>query len=309
MTDLSVEVGSIKLKNPLMLASGICGYGDGFKEFYSPEKLGAVVTKGISLKPREGNQPPRIAEVNSGMLNSVGLENIGVERFIKEKLPLLIKLKAKVVVNIFGERLNDYVELSERLSKEKGIIAIELNLSCPNVERGAIEFGRDPKTVQELVKEVRSHCKIPLLVKLSAMVSDLVELSRSAIDAGADALTLINTVPAMAIDLKTRRPVLKNIFGGLSGPAIKPIALRAVYIVKKNLGLPVIGVGGISSYEDALEFFIAGADAVQVGSSALVNPYLPLEIIKGIKKFIKINKLKNMGELFKFLRSESRTWL
>jgi len=296
MVNLNTIVGSLALKNPLILASGTCGYGDAFQDFFSLEKIGAVVTKGISLKPRDGNPLPRLCETSAGLLNSIGLENIGLEKFVSEKLPLLRQQKACVIVNIFGEREEEYIELSYLLSKQEGIQALEMNLSCPNVRKGGLEFGRDPETVKAITSSVKANSAIPVWVKLSASRADPAELAKAAEDGGADAVVIMNTLRAMSIDIEKKKPALGAVFGGLSGPAIKPVALAAVYETVKAVKIPVIGCGGISSGRDALEFLLAGARAVEVGTAVLVNPLAPMEILKEMDNYLSGLGIKSLDE-------------
>lgn len=279
-----ITIAGVKFKNPVIAASGCFGYGEEYAEIFDLNKLGGIVTKGISLKPQRGNKTPRIVETPSGMLNAIGLQNVGLKVFIKEKLPFLQKLETRVIVNIYGEKIEEYFELAQKLSEENGISFLEVNVSCPNVKKGGMVFGHDPKVVFKLVKEVKKNSKLPIIVKLSPNTDKIVEVAKSAEDAGADAVSLINTILGMAIDVKRRKPVLANITGGLSGPAIKPIALRMVWQVAKSVKIPVIGIGGITNYSDALEFMIAGAVAIQVGTANFVNPTVMLEIIEGLKK-------------------------
>lgn len=295
--NLKVNAGGLVMKNPVATASGTAGYGEILAELYDPGDLGAIVTKGLSLKPRVGNPPPRIAETPCGMLNAIGLENIGLEAFIEGKLPLLIETQATVVVNFFGDTEDEYVLLAERLSELNGVQGLEMNISCPNVKRGGIEFGTEPKAVESLVAKVRKGTSLPLWVKLSPNVADISEIARAAENGGADALTLINTLKGMAVDLKTRKPALASVTGGLSGPAIKPVALSMVYDARRAVKVPIIGVGGIMSANDALEFIIAGACAVQVGTAALIEPMIHLEVIRGIKKYLEQNRIKDINDL------------
>lgn len=296
MKNLKTRVGSLVLKNPLILASGTCGYGDAYEDFFPLEKMGAVVTKGISLKPRAGNPPPRLWETESGLLNSIGLENVGWEKFVKEKLPLLRRQKACVAVNLFGELEEEYVELAYLSGKEKGISALELNLSCPNVKKGGLEFGRDAQAVKGIVSAVKAGVRIPIWVKLSASRSDPAELAKAAEDAGADAVVISNTLRGMAIDLEKKKPALGGITGGLSGPTIKPVALAAVYEAVKAVKIPVIACGGVSSGKDALEFLLVGARAVEVGTAAMVNPLAPLEMLKEIEDYLSGLGLKSIEQ-------------
>jgi dihydroorotate dehydrogenase (NAD+) catalytic subunit len=295
--NLKVNAGGLLMKNPVATASGTAGYGEILAEIYDPQELGALVTKGLSLKPRPGNPPPRIAETPCGMLNAIGLENIGLEAFLEEKLPLLQEKQATVVVNFFGETEDEYVLLAERLSRGKGIHGLEMNISCPNVKRGGIEFGTEPGAVESIVARVRKATPLPLWVKLSPNVADISDIARAAENGGADALTLINTLKGMAVDLETRKPALASVTGGLSGPAIKPVALRMVYEARRAVKVPIIGAGGIMSAKDALEFIIAGACAVQIGTAAFVEPMIHVDVIQGIKDFLEENNINDLNHL------------
>ena len=284
--DLKVQIGKLKLKNPVMTASGTFGYGDEYAEFVDLNKLGAIVVKGLSLKPKQGNPPPRIVETPSGMLNAIGLQNIGIDNFIKKKMPFLRECKTKVIANFFGDSINEYVKAAEKLSAVKGIDALEMNISCPNKQAGWIVFGTDPKVTNRVVSAVRKSTKLPLIVKLSPNVTDISLMAQVAEDAGADALSLINTLSGMAIDIQSRKPKLANITGGLSGPAIKPIALRMVWECYKKVNIPIIGMGGIISSDDAIEFILAGASAIAVGTANFINPTISTDIIKGIRSYM-----------------------
>lgn len=297
MANLKVRVGSIELKNPVMVASGTFGYGEEYSPYIDLNLLGAIVTKGISLKPIYGNPLPRIWETSSGLLNSIGLQNVGVKTFIKEKLPYLRGLDTRIIVNIFGSSLNEYVKVTEILSGTSGIDAIELNISCPNVKRGGMIFGIDPKSTKKVVSSVRKVCRHPLIVKLSPNVTDITEFAKITEGEGADAISLVNTILGMAIDIETRRPRLSTITGGLSGPAIKPIALRMVWQVAKIVKIPLIGMGGISSVEDALEFFLAGASAVAIGTANFFNPKAASEVISGLDKYLTDKGIDDIKEL------------
>lgn len=279
-----VNIAGIKMKNPVMAASGTFGYGEEYSELIDLNMLGAIVTKSVTLKPRKGNPPPRICETPAGMLNSIGLQNDGLKIFLEKQLPFLSQFDTPVIVNIAGENIAEYVEIAKALSKEKGISGIELNISCPNVKKGCIAFGIEPKLTKELVKAVRKSTKLPLIVKLSPNVTDITVIARAAVSAGADALSLINTVLGMAIDIKTKKPKLANITGGLSGPAIKPIAIRMVWQVAHAVKVPIIGIGGIMTADDAKEFFLAGAKAVQVGTANFVDVQAAIKIIEGLKQ-------------------------
>jgi dihydroorotate dehydrogenase (NAD+) catalytic subunit len=297
VVNLKVTIGKMTLKNPVMTASGTFGYGEEYAEFVDLNKLGAVVVKGLSLQPKEGNPPPRIVETASGMLNAIGLQNIGVGRFIEEKLPFLRTFDTAVIVNFFGDSIAEYVGAAERLSRAEGIHGLEMNISCPNKQAGWCIFGTDPKVTREVVSAVRKATGLPLIVKLSPNVTDISLMARVAEDAGADAVSLINTITGMAIDIRTRKPKLANITGGLSGPAIKPVAVRMVYEVFRAVKIPVIGMGGIMTAEDAVEFMIAGARAVAVGTANFVNPGVSVEIIDGIMNFMEEQGLEDVGSL------------
>ncbi len=295
--NLSVNIGKLKLKNPVMTASGTFGYAREYSEFIDLNRLGAIVVKGISLKPMEGNPPPRICETPCGMLNAIGLQNVGLKNFLKEKLPFLKTLNTKFIVNILGNSISDYVKLSKSL-EDSGIEAIELNVSCPNVKKGGISFGTNDKMLAKLISKVRQSAqRITLITKLSPNVSNIPLFAKIAEDSGSDAISLINTIPALAVDIETWKPRLANITGGLSGPAIKPIALRMVWEAAKTVKIPVIGIGGIMNANDAIEFLLAGATAIQVGTGNFVNPCATIDIIDGIESYLKrksIDDIKNI---------------
>ncbi|MBI4679860.1 MAG: dihydroorotate dehydrogenase [Nitrospirae bacterium] len=295
--NLKVNIGKLKLKNPVMAASGTFGYGAEYSEFVNLNNLGAVVVKGLSLKPMAGNPPPRIYETPCGMLNSIGLQNIGVEVFIKEKLSYLKQFDTKIIVNFFGDSIKEYVKTAERLSSVNGIHALEMNISCPNKQAGWSIFGTEPKVTFKVVSAVRKITDLTLIVKLSPNVTDIALMAKAAEDAGADAVSVINTLIGMAINAKTRQPRLANIIGGLSGPAIKPIALRMVWESHKAVRIPIIGMGGIISAEDAIEFMLAGASAVAVGTANFVNPKAAQDIIDGMKLFMIEQHISNVKEL------------
>lgn len=302
MVDLEVEIGRLKLKNPVMTASGTFGYGEEYAEFIDLNRLGAIVVKGLSLRPKEGNPPPRIIETPSGMLNSIGLENIGVERFIEEKVPFLRRFDTAVIVNFFGDTIDEYQEVASALSDVEGIHGLEMNVSCPNKEAGWAIFGTDPKTTYKVVSSVRKVTRLPLIVKLSPNVTDISLMARVAEEAGADALSLINTITGMAIDIRTRRPRLGNITGGLSGPAIRPVAVRMVWEASRAVTIPIIGMGGIMNHEDAIEFILAGATAVAVGTANFVRPTVTMEIIAGITEYLEENNISSIRELIGGMR-------
>lgn len=283
--DLRARVGPLDLKNPVIAASGTFGYGLEYQRVVDLDLLGAIVVKGTSLTPKQGNPPPRIVETPSGMLNAIGLANIGVKAFIEDKLPLLRELDTKIIVNIYGHRIEEYGELAAALRGVDGVDALEVNISCPNVERGGMAFGTDPGISHEVTKTVLENTDKPVIVKLTPNVTDIRPVARAVQEAGAHAVSLINTLKGMAIDVETRRPVLANITGGLSGPAIKPVALHMVHQAVMAINIPVIGGGGIAGARDALEFLIAGAQAVEVGTANFVNPRATIDIIEGLKRF------------------------
>ncbi len=282
---LAVSFAGIKLKNPVLTASGTFGYGEEYKDLVDLNQLGGVIVKGVSLKPIAGNPPPRIWETPSGMLNAIGLENPGVDVFISEKLPFLRKFDTAVIVNIFGYSLEDYVSVTEKLNEAPGVAGLEVNISCPNVKAGGMVFGTNAKAASELLSAVRKATKLPLIAKLSPNVTDITEFARAAQDAGCDGLSLINTLLGMAIDVRCRRPRLANWTGGLSGPAIRPVAVRMVWQTARAVSLPIIGMGGILTAEDALEFLLAGATAVAVGTANFINPEATIDVIRGMERF------------------------
>jgi len=283
--DLQVSFGPLKFKNPVVTASGTFGYGDEYAELVDPNLLGGIVVKGLSLKPRPGNSPPRIVETPAGMLNAIGLENIGVEVFLKEKLPWLKTLDTAVIVNIYGHSAEEYGEVAAQLKGAEGVAALEVNVSCPNVKKGGMAFGTDPAASAEVTETVRKNTDKPVIVILTPNVTDICEVARTVEQAGAHGLSLINTLTGMAIDRETRRPRLGNISGGLSGPAIRPVALYMVYRVVRAVNIPVMGIGGIMDAGDGLEFLIAGARAVQVGTANFVNPRASFDIIEGLRQY------------------------
>ena len=285
-TKLSVQIASLKLKNPVMTASGTFGYGEEYAEYIDLNRLGAIVAKGLSITPRAGNPTPRVVETPAGMLNAIGLQNIGVMSFIREKLPFLRQFEVPVIANFFGDTVDEYVRAAGELSSAEGVHALEMNISCPNKQEGWIVFGTNPKAMSEVVSNVRKSTNLPLIVKLTPNVTDIGCMAKIAQDAGADALSVMNTITGMVIDIRRRKPVLANNTGGLSGPAIRPIALRMVWETCRAVSIPVIGMGGIMNAGDALEFLIAGARAVSVGTANFVNPTTTLDIIDGIEAFL-----------------------
>ena len=300
--NMSVEIAGIKLRNPVMTASGTFGYGREFADYLDLERIGAMITKGLSLRPKAGNPTPRIVETPGGMLNAIGLQNVGIDAFIEEKLPFLRTVDTPVIVNLYGNSLEEYGELAERIDAIPEVAGIEVNISCPNVKQGGIVFGTDPAAAYEVVKLVRDSTIKPLIVKLSPNVTDIVAMARACVDAGAEALSLINTLTGMAIDLAKRRPILANVTGGLSGPAIKPVALRMVWQVSKAVDVPLIGIGGIMSATDALEFILAGASAVQVGTANFLNPSAAQEVAEGMEAWLVENGVADLNELIGSLR-------
>ncbi len=296
--DLSVDIGGgLLLNNPVLTASGTFGYGREFEAFTNLDNLGAIVVKGISLRPRPGNPPPRIVETACGMLNAIGLENVGLEAFIKEKLPYLKNRKCPLIVNILGDSIEEYRQLAARLDGEEGVSALELNISCPNVKKGGVAFGSQPNLAEELTSTVRQATSLPLIVKLSPNVNDIGAMARAAEAGGANSISLINTLIGMAIDIRARRPVLANVTGGLSGPAIKPVALRMVWQAADAVHIPIIGIGGISTWQDAMEFILAGASAIQVGTANFFNPGSVDEIQAGIKGYMRENNIYQLHTL------------
>ena len=285
MVDLSVDLGFLKLKNPVLAASGTFGYGLEFKPFYDLELLGGFVVKGLYYNAKEGNRPPRLVETASGLINSIGLQGVGIEAFCEEVLPELAGLKTAVIVNVCGEDEDEYARVAEYLSRHKGIAALELNISCPNVREGGRCPAQDPESTFRTVKKVKQACSFPVITKLSPNVTDITEIALAAENAGSQAISLVNTILAMAVNLETRKPKLGNILGGLSGPAIKPIALRMVFQVAGAVKIPVVGMGGIFTAEDALEFMMVGASAVQVGTANFIDPDACLRIIQGMEKW------------------------
>ncbi len=297
MNALAVTIGDLSLANPVMTASGTFGYGSEFEPYVELDRLGGIVVKGISLEPSPGNLPPRTVETACGLLNAIGLENIGIDVFINEKLPFLETLSPLIFVNIYGQKVDAYAELARRLDGLSGVDGIEVNISCPNVKVGGMAFGVDPTAAAGVVRAVRAKTSKHVMVKLSPNVSDIVTIAKSVEDAGADSVSLINTLAGMAVDIHTRRPKLANITGGLSGPAIKPVALKMVWETARNVSVPVIGMGGIMTAEDALEFLIAGASAVQVGTANLVNPGATIDVLDGLENFLSENNIDAITDM------------
>jgi dihydroorotate dehydrogenase (NAD+) catalytic subunit len=304
LPDLRVKIGSLELANPVMTASGTFGYAREFEHFVDLHRLGAVIVKGISLYPRAGNPPPRIVETACGMLNAIGLQNVGVDRFITEKMPYLQDLRVPVIVNILGDSIGEYEEITSRLADVPGVAGIEVNISCPNVKKGGVAFGTDAHMAAAVTGAVKKRAKVPVLVKLSPNVSDITAIARAVEDAGADGVSLINTLIGMAIDLKSKKPILANVIGGLSGPAIKPVALRMVYQVAQAISLPIVGIGGIETAEDALEFMLAGATAVQIGTANFTNPRASEEVLDGIAAYAQAEQLPSIRSIIGGLRRD-----
>ena len=297
MPELQVNIAGVTLKNPVLTASGTFGYGVEFASLLDLNRLGGIIVKGLSLKPSAGNPPPRIVETPCGMLNAIGLENVGIEAFLEEKLLFLTELATPIFANIYGETMEAYAELADRLDDVETVAGIEVNISCPNVDAGGMAFGVDPVSAGLVVEGVRKRTSRPVMVKLSPNVTDIITMARAVVDAGADAVSLINTITGMVIDVETRRPKLANVTGGLSGPAIRPVALRMVWQVARVIDVPVIGIGGIMTAEDALSFLIAGATAVQVGTANFVDPTATMTIIDGIETYLEEKNISDVNEL------------
>lgn len=300
MADLSTDLGCLKLKNPVMTASGTFGYGAEYDEFYPISRLGAVVVKGIAPWQSHGNPTPRVAEVTSGMLNAIGLQGPGIDRFLNDShyMPFLRRSGATVIVNIWGKKIEDYAEVAARLDAEsEGIAALEINVSCPNVKEGGLAFGTDPVMMAKVVSAVRAATKLPLITKLSPNVTRIADFAQAAEAAGSNMISLINTIPAMAIDINTFRPKIANVTGGLSGPAVKPVAVRMVYEASRSVKIPVIGMGGIMTGEDAIEFFLAGASAIAVGSAIFADPMAPLNVLNGINEWLDRKGIRSVKEI------------
>jgi len=303
--DLKVKLDTVELQNPVMSASGTFGYAREFKGLVDLDRLGAIIVKGLSLQPTKGNPPPRIVETPCGMLNAIGLENVGIDVFEKQKLPFLQTLYPPIFANIYGTSIEEYAELAARVDELEAISGVEVNISCPNVKAGGIAFGADPGAAFSVVKAVRQKTRKHVIVKLSPNVTDITIIARSAEKAGADSLSLINTITGMAIDIETRRPKIANITGGLSGPAIKPVALRMVWQVAQAVKIPVIGIGGIMTAEDALEFLIAGATAIQIGTANFINPRTTTDIIDGIENFLAQRNIASVTDMIGTLEANT----
>jgi len=294
---LAVNIGRLALRNPVMTASGTFGYGEEYASFVDLNRLGAVTVKGLSLEPRAGNPPPRLAETPCGLLNAIGLQNIGVKAFVEEKLPYLRDFSTEIIANIFGETLEEYEKVAEILSAADGVSALEVNISCPNVKKGGITFGSSPEMAADVTRKVKEATDLPVIMKLSPNVTDISLIAESVESAGADAVSLINTLTGMSVDVERRKPHLYNVTGGLSGPAIKPVALRMVWQVVNRVRIPVIGLGGIMTAKDALEFLIVGAKAVQIGTASFVDPCATMKILDGIEQYLREHSISDISEL------------
>jgi len=295
--DLTVRIGKIILKNPVVVSSGTFGFGQEFEGFFDLNRLGALIPKGISLKPMAGNPPPRIFETEGGILNSIGLQNPGFQEFVKKRLPYYKNLKTHLIINFFGNTQKEYVELARRFDDVPGVSGLEMNISCPNIRRSGIVFGTDPQMAFRLVQAVRKATASTLIVKLSPNVTDMALMAQSVEEGGADAVSMVNTFRAMAVNIYTKKPELGNTIGGLSGPAIKPIALRMVWEVSQAVNIPIIGMGGIMNAKDAIEFILVGASAIQIGTANLINPRTGIEVLQGIKGYLVQNKIDRLQEL------------
>ena len=297
MINTTVDLGGIKMKNPVATASGTFGFGLEYQSFLQLDHLGAIIVKGTTPAPRQGNPPPRIVETPAGMLNAIGLQNPGVDRVAEEIMPQLVNLKTPVIINIAGDTVEDYALVADRLDGIPGVAGLEINISCPNVKKGGIQFGSDPRSAAEVTRAVKAATRLPVIVKLSPNVTDIAAMAEAVAEAGADALSLINTLLGMVIDVNRRKPVLGNITGGLSGPAVRPVAVRAVWQVYRAVKLPILGMGGIMTARDALEFILAGATAVAVGTANFVNPRATIEIIEGIKNYLREQGFDHISQL------------
>ena len=295
--DLSADIAGIKLSNPVMLASGTAGYGEDISRYCDLNRIGAIIVKGIALRSSNGNPPPRICETPSGMLNAIGLPNVGVETFIKEKVPFLRNFNTRVIVNIFGSTVDEYGDVAGAFNGVDGVHGLEANISCPNIKEGGIAFGTDIDATRKVVRRIRKSTSLPLIIKLSPNVTDITSFARVCEDEGADAISLINTLLGMAIDTETWRPKLANVTGGLSGPAIRPVAVRMVWQVYNAVSIPIIGMGGITNSQDAVEFLLAGASAIAVGTANFLNPSVSTEIVDGLIKYMEVRNICNLSGL------------
>ncbi len=295
--NLTVKLGSLIFKNPVLTASGTFGYASEYKNYMDLNALGGFVVKGLSVNPKKGNKPPRIVETPCGMLNAIGLQNVGVDKFIKEKLPLLEDVDAHIIANIYGTKAEEFIKLAERLEGVGRVSALEVNVSCPNVSKGGALFGKNPNEVVKLASSVKKHTSKPVIVKLTPNVDDIAVIAKAACDGGADAVSLINTITGMVIDTKTKKPFLANKTGGLSGPAVYPVGVRMVYEVYEKIKVPIIGVGGIYNSDVALQYLMAGAALIEIGTANFTKPDVTIEIIKGIKEFLKVENIKSVGDI------------
>lgn len=305
MTDLSVEVAGVSFANPVLLASGTCNYGEELEGLTDLSRLGGLVSKTITPRPRSGNPPPRLVETAAGMLNSIGLQNPGLEAFVRDRWPRLQRLGTRVVVNIAGDSASEFAEMAARLEELEGVTALELNISCPNLRAGGMLFGTEPRAAAEVVAAVRRVTRRPIVAKLTPNVTDVTAIARAVVDAGADAVSLINTLVGMAVDLDRRRPALANVTGGLSGPAIKPVALAMVWKVHRAVSVPVIGIGGIATPRDALEFMVAGASLVQVGTASFADPNAGVEVVDGMRAYCASRGISRISALIGSLQTEN----
>jgi dihydroorotate dehydrogenase (NAD+) catalytic subunit len=304
MLDLSVQIGSLRLKNPVLTASGTFGYGTEYSAYFDINRLGGIITKTITPEPREGNPTPRIAETPCGMLNSIGLANVGVDRFLSEKLPELESLDTAVIVNIAGSTVEEYKQVAEKVQGHSRVDALEINVSCPNVKKGGLAFGTDPDITREITSRVRKTTSKPILVKLTPNVTDITAIAKAAVDGGADGFSLINTVLGMGVDIETRKPLIARVIAGLSGPAIRPIALAKVHQVRKAVSVPLIGMGGIMDWQDAIAFFIVGATAVQIGTLNFVRPDGAVQVLEGIEEYCRDKGIEKLTDLVGTLEME-----
>ena len=297
ITDLSVRIGDCTLKNPVVTASGTFGYGKEFEAFMKVDRLGAIAVKGLTMEPRAGNKPPRLVETPSGLINAIGLENVGIHNFIKDKVPYLRGLDTKIIANISGFSADEFAAMTELLCAANACDLIEANLSCPNIKHGGIAFGSDPAMMADITAKIKKISSVPVIIKLSPNVTDIAAMAKVAEDNGADAVSLVNTFLAMAIDVEKRKPILGNITGGLSGPAIRPIAVRMTWQVKQAVDIPIIGMGGIMTASDALEFIIAGATAIAPGTACFINPEAPIDVIEGIEDYLQRHNIADINEI------------
>lgn len=302
--NMQVNIGTLKLKNPVMTASGTFGYGLEFEKFFDLSKLGAIIVKGLSLSPVKGNPPQRLVETSAGILNAIGLQNIGVKNFVTEKLPLLKRYNIPIIANVYGKNIEEYIEIADILNDSE-VAGIEINISCPNVKKGGFQFASDKKAVEKIITGTKKKLKKTIIVKLSPNTGNIEEMAVHCEKCGADAVSLINTIIGMAVDINTKKPVLANVFGGLSGPAIKPVALASLYKVTRKVKIPVIGIGGIMDYKDALEFLITGATAIQIGTANFIDPLTCVKIIDGLQDYLKKNEIYDIKKLINSIKVDN----